>query len=105
MRQLAVTCGQHQPPMTDDTKHTIEQVFFAVDIENPHIKVKTIFIERWLWWGVEMVASLGKMLTHIICFTPTPNRMSYVRTPFVCIKRHRRKISLLIISATISSAV
>jgi hypothetical protein len=65
--------------MTDDTKHTREQVCSAVDIESPHIKAKIVFTERWLGRGVKIVASSGKMLTHIICFTRTPNRMSYVK--------------------------
>ena len=46
--------------MTDDTKHTIEQVSSAVDIESPHIKAKTVFIEHWLGRGVKIVASSGK---------------------------------------------
>jgi hypothetical protein len=65
--------------LTDGTIHTIEQVSSAVDIESPHIKAKTVFIERWLGRVVKIVASSGKLLTRIICFTCTPNRMGYVK--------------------------
>jgi len=57
----------------------IEQVSSTVDMESPHIKARTVFIEHWLGWGVKIGASSGKMLTHIICFTHTPNRMSYAK--------------------------